>query len=77
MLRQTQSSPPHVVDQSNLLMHILQEYVDYYGGAGVQHIAMNTDDIITAVSMFIFLFVSNLGNDFAFVIPSAHPLSLT
>ncbi|KAF2352342.1 Glyoxalase/fosfomycin resistance/dioxygenase domain [Trinorchestia longiramus] len=30
----------------------IQEYVDYYGGAGVQHIAMNTDDIIAAVSNF-------------------------
>ncbi|KAI9135853.1 Glyoxalase/Bleomycin resistance protein/Dihydroxybiphenyl dioxygenase, partial [Paraphysoderma sedebokerense] len=28
----------------------IQEYVDYYGGAGVQHIALNTDDIITAVT---------------------------
>ncbi|XP_045173469.2 4-hydroxyphenylpyruvate dioxygenase-like [Mercenaria mercenaria] len=28
----------------------IQEYVDYYGGAGVQHIAMNTDDIITTVT---------------------------
>lgn len=28
----------------------IQEYVDYYGGAGVQHIALNTDDIILAVS---------------------------
>ncbi|KAH8370068.1 hypothetical protein KR093_002093, partial [Drosophila rubida] len=28
----------------------IQEYVDYYGGAGVQHIALNTDDIISAVS---------------------------
>ncbi|KAI4460401.1 4-hydroxyphenylpyruvate dioxygenase [Holotrichia oblita] len=27
----------------------IQEYVDYYGGAGVQHIALNTDDIIRAV----------------------------
>ncbi|KAL1269660.1 hypothetical protein QQF64_031949 [Cirrhinus molitorella] len=27
----------------------IQEYVEYYGGAGVQHIAMNTSDIITAV----------------------------
>ncbi|XP_022920227.1 4-hydroxyphenylpyruvate dioxygenase-like [Onthophagus taurus] len=27
----------------------IQEYVDYYGGAGVQHIALNTQDIITAV----------------------------
>lgn len=32
----------------------IQEYVDYYGDSGVQHIAMNTDDIIGAVS-FIFL----------------------
>lgn len=28
----------------------IQEYVEYYGGAGVQHIALNTSDIITAVS---------------------------
>ncbi|VVD05879.1 unnamed protein product [Leptidea sinapis] len=27
----------------------IQEYVEYYGGAGVQHIALNTEDIITAV----------------------------
>ncbi|CAF3459906.1 unnamed protein product [Rotaria socialis] len=28
----------------------IQEYVDYYGSAGVQHIALNTSDIITSVS---------------------------
>lgn len=27
----------------------IQEYVDYYAGAGVQHIAMRTNDIITTV----------------------------
>jgi 4-hydroxyphenylpyruvate dioxygenase len=27
----------------------IQEYVDYWGGGGVQHIAMNTPDIITSV----------------------------
>lgn len=27
-----------------------QEYVDYNGGPGVQHIALNTSDIIQAVS---------------------------
>ena len=27
-----------------------QEYVEYYGGAGVQHIALNTSDIINTVS---------------------------
>jgi 4-hydroxyphenylpyruvate dioxygenase len=27
----------------------IQEYVDYYGGAGVQHIALNTSDIIHSV----------------------------
>eukprot|EP00474_Spongospora_subterranea_P010887 CRZ11345.1 hypothetical protein [Spongospora subterranea] len=27
----------------------IQEYVDYYGGGGVQHIAFNTEDIITAI----------------------------
>ncbi|XP_061189809.1 uncharacterized protein LOC133197687 [Saccostrea echinata] len=29
----------------------IQEFVDYYGGAGVQHIAMNTNDIIKTVSI--------------------------
>lgn len=28
----------------------IQEYVDYYGGPGVQHIALLTDDIIAAVT---------------------------
>lgn len=27
----------------------IQEYIDYYGGAGVQHIALNTRDVIKAV----------------------------
>ncbi|MFH4983455.1 hypothetical protein AB6A40_010164 [Gnathostoma spinigerum] len=27
----------------------IQEFVDYYGGDGVQHIALNTDDIIGAI----------------------------
>ncbi|KAK8754457.1 hypothetical protein OTU49_016339 [Cherax quadricarinatus] len=27
----------------------IQEYVDYYGGAGVQHIALNTQNIISAI----------------------------
>lgn len=27
----------------------IQEYVDYYGGGGVQHIALNTDDIIETI----------------------------
>ncbi|KAM6970502.1 4-hydroxyphenylpyruvate dioxygenase [Aplochiton taeniatus] len=27
----------------------IQEYVDYYGGAGVQHIALNTSNIIQAI----------------------------
>ncbi|XP_066835295.1 4-hydroxyphenylpyruvate dioxygenase isoform X2 [Anser cygnoides] len=28
----------------------IQEYIDYYGGAGVQHIALNTSDIISAIT---------------------------
>jgi len=28
----------------------IQEYVEYYGGPGVQHVALNTKDIITAVT---------------------------
>jgi len=27
----------------------IKEYVEYYGGAGVQHIALNTNDIVTAI----------------------------
>ena len=29
----------------------IQEYADYYGGAGVQHIALNTSDIIASVNL--------------------------
>lgn len=28
----------------------IQEYVEYHGGAGVQHIAINTEDIITTIT---------------------------
>lgn len=28
----------------------IQEYVDFYNGAGVQHVALNTDDIIFTVT---------------------------
>lgn len=28
----------------------IQEYIDYYGGAGAQHIALVTDNIIRTVS---------------------------
>ncbi|KND00084.1 4-hydroxyphenylpyruvate dioxygenase [Spizellomyces punctatus DAOM BR117] len=28
----------------------IQEYVDYHGGAGVQHIALRTEDVITSVT---------------------------
>ena len=27
----------------------IQEYVEFYGGAGVQHIALKTDDILKSV----------------------------
>ncbi len=30
---------------------MLKEYVDYYGSAGVQHIALNTSDIISSVKL--------------------------
>ena len=30
----------------------IQEYVDYYGGAGVQHIALRTEDIISGKNYF-------------------------
>ena len=33
-----------------VILILLQEYVDFYGTAGVQHIALNTSDIISTVS---------------------------
>lgn len=30
----------------------IQEYIDYYGTAGVQHIALRTNDILTSVGNF-------------------------
>ncbi|KAI8994596.1 4-hydroxyphenylpyruvate dioxygenase [Pilobolus umbonatus] len=44
----------------------IQEFVDFYGGAGVQHIALNTPDIITAVTN-----MKNRGCDFL-TIPSSY-----
>ncbi len=32
----------------------IQEYVDYYGGAGIQHIALNTDNIIESKLNYIY-----------------------
>lgn len=29
----------------------IQEYCDYYGGAGVQHVAMKTNDILTTIDV--------------------------
>lgn len=34
---------------SGLKKSQIQEFIDYYGTAGVQHIALNTSDIIGAV----------------------------
>lgn len=40
--------------KDGFLASLPQEYVDYNGGAGVQHIALKTEDIITAVrSLFL------------------------
>ena len=35
---------------SGLRKSQIQEYIDYYGSAGVQHIALRTDNIIHAIS---------------------------
>lgn len=56
----------------------IEEYVEYYGGAGVQHIALNTSDIIQAVSIlvnilaeeliiYVFIYLSQYSNYVAFV----------
>ena len=47
---------PHVPCYLIHLFAPLQEYVDYYGGAGVQHIALNTSNIIAAVCLRVLLF---------------------
>ena len=38
---------------SGLKKSQIQEYIDYYGTAGVQHIALNSSDIIGAVNKFV------------------------
>jgi 4-hydroxyphenylpyruvate dioxygenase len=48
----------------------IQEYVDYYGGAGVQHIAMHTDDIIKTIQA-----MRDRGQDFIQV-PDKYYLNL-
>lgn len=40
-------------EQTQCVFSALQEYVDYYGGAGVQHIALNTADIIASVRFIV------------------------
>jgi len=45
----------------------IQEYVDYYGGAGVQHIALRTDDILTTVRR-----MKERGVEFLDKIPDAY-----
>ncbi|CAA9999899.1 unnamed protein product [Nesidiocoris tenuis] len=40
----------------------IKEYVDYYGGAGVQHIALNTQDIISAVCIITAIHYHFYGN---------------
>ena len=49
--------PPRLFCECGMFLYFfssciaLQEYVDYYGTSGVQHIAINTSDIIAAVSV--------------------------
>lgn len=38
----------------------IQEYVDYYGGAGIQHIALNTNDIIKGTLFIQYIIYSSL-----------------
>jgi 4-hydroxyphenylpyruvate dioxygenase len=45
----------------------IQEYVDYYAGAGVQHIAMRTEDIVTTVTR-----MKERGVEFLDKIPDAY-----
>lgn len=49
------------------LLFTFQEFVDYYGGAGVQHVAMNTNDIIQTVmtnhnisDQFLYMYFKNI-----------------
>jgi len=37
--------------QKEKKMSQIEEYVEFYGGSGVQHIALNTDDIIKSVEL--------------------------
>lgn len=47
--RETVKMPINEPAQGKKAVSQIQEYVDYYGGAGVQHIALNTSDIINAI----------------------------
>lgn len=44
----------------------IQEYVDYYGGAGVQHVALNTNDIIASVGSSLLLYKIFLRKIFSY-----------
>ena len=49
----------------------IEEYLDYYGGPGVQHVALLTDDIVSTVTQ-----LQENGVDFLFV-PSSYYKTLT
>ncbi|KAH7699085.1 CBN-HPD-1 protein [Aphelenchoides avenae] len=48
--QETIKMPINEPAQSLKAVSQIQEYVDYYGGGGVQHIALNTKDIIAAIT---------------------------
>lgn len=55
-----------------------QEYVDYNGGPGVQHIALNTSDIIQTVSLLRLIInkLSRESTDFIFISTQQIPSNL-
>jgi 4-hydroxyphenylpyruvate dioxygenase-like putative hemolysin len=50
----------------------IQEFVDYYGSAGVQHIALNTQDILNTVSYWFVLRISIRRAPRVLLKPSLH-----
>ena len=52
---------------------LLQEFVDYFGTAGVQHMALNTSDIISTVSIFCALGLTPMGTSVVMPVESCAP----
>jgi 4-hydroxyphenylpyruvate dioxygenase len=57
------------VEKIHFQIPFRQEYCDYYGGPGVQHIALRSEDIIRSVRKKTFFFFKTIGQTHFYLLP--------